>query len=509
MSNSETDRHCEGAKRPKQSQRLLRRPYGPSRNDVLQKIACLPKTPGVYLFKGKKGEILYIGKAADLRKRASSYFKSRIPHGPKISVLLNRICDVEVIETQTEVDALLLETQLVHRYGPRYNTELKDDKSFPLLKLTGDSFPRLVVTRSKTERKATYYGPYTDAKLLREAVRIINSLFPIRKCQVLPKRACLYYHIGQCIAPCIKPEVKPQYDWLIREIKNFLKGGRKSLIDYLTERMKKAASEFKFEDAQFFKDQIEALGWFRKKRFDVKRPEGGIGLRGTIELKRVLELERLPEKIVCFDVSNIQGSEAVASKVCFYRELLNPIEYRRYKIKTVSGIDDYAMIQEALRRMVRGIGEGRESGMPDLIMIDGGRGHLNAARKVLQEENCPDVEMISLAKRFEFIYSAKRSEPIVLPPTSSALRLLQKIRDEAHRFAITYHRHLRERKLTHSLLDEIEGIGEKRKKLLLRAFQSLEELRDTPVDILARMEGMTEPAARRVIECLRRHQQFT
>ncbi len=467
-----------------------------------EKANKLPQTPGIYLFKGQDGEILYIGKARELRKRVSSYFRSRA-HAPKISVLLDRIFDIEIIETQTEVDALLLEAELVRRHEPRYNTQLKDDKSFPLLKLTGDQFPRLVVTRNKSDRKATYYGPYTDPKLLREAVRIINSLFPIRKCQTLPKRACLYYHIGQCIAPCIKPEVKPQYGWLIREIKGFLRGGRKSLIEYLTERMKKSASEYRFEDAQFFKDQIEALGWFRKKRFNVKRPEGGIGLRGTMELKQILRLERLPEKIICFDVSNIQGDEAVASKVCFYRELANKLEYRRYKIKSVTGIDDYAMIREALSRMIVGVKKGRESALPDLIVIDGGRGHLNTAKKVLDSENCPEVEMISIAKRFELIHSPKAQNPIVFPPGSAALRLLQKIRDEAHRFAITYHRFLKEKQLTRSILDQIEGIGEKRKMLLLRSFSSLAELSHTPLEVLQRMEGMNRRAAERVLECVR------
>ena len=475
-----------------------------------EKLNHLPPTPGVYLFKSKEGEILYIGKARDLKKRVGSYFSPRAKQGPmhslKISVLLNQIFDLEIIETQTEIDALLLEAELVRKNHPRYNTQLKDDKSFPLLKLTSDRFPRLVITRNRSERKATYYGPYTDSRLLREAVRIINGLFPIRKCRTLPKTACLYYHIGQCVAPCIKPEVKPQYDWLITEIKNFLKGNRKSLIEYLTDRMKKAAFEYRFEDAQFFKEQIEALSWFRKKRFDFKRPEGGIGLRATMELKRTLQLARLPEKIVCFDVSNIQGEEAVASKVCFYRELSNTLEYRRYKIKTVSGIDDYAMIQEAVRRMIVGVKEGRESAMPDLIVIDGGRGHLNAGLKVLELEQCGEVEMISIAKRFEFIYSPKLKEPIVFPRVSSALRLLQKIRDEAHRFAITYHRSLKQKKLSRSVLDEIEGIGEKRKMLLLRSFNSLDELRNTPLKVLARMEGMTRPAAERVLQYL--HQKY-
>jgi len=471
--------------------------------DILKKhVQNLPLTPGVYIFKGKKGEFLYVGKARELKKRVSSYFSGR-GHSPKISVLLGRIHDVEIIETQTEVDALLLEADLIRRHTPRYNTAQKDDKSFPLLKLTGDAFPRLVVTRNRKEKKAAYYGPYTDARLLREAVRVFNSIFPIRKCRTLPKRACLYYHIGQCVAPCIKPEVKPEYDWLVRQVKGFLTGGRKSLIDYITEKMKTAASEYCFEDAQFFKEQIEALGWFRKKRFDVKRPGGGIGLAGTLELKQRLKLARLPEKIICFDVSNIHGEESVASKVCFYRELANTLEYRRYKIKSVKGIDDYAMIQEAVRRMVRGVKEGRESALPDIIMIDGGKGHLNAGAKVLREEELTDVCIISLAKRFELVYTEKEKAPISLPRDSAALRLLQKVRDEAHRFAITYHRSLKQKKLTRSVLDQIQGIGEKRKKLLLQSFGSLHELMNTPLDVLARMGGMNRPTAVRVLDFLK------
>lgn len=275
------------------------------------------------------------------------------------------------------------------------------------------------------------------------------------------------------------------------------------MIEYLTERMKKSASEYRFEDAQFFKDQVEALGWFRRKRFNLKRSGSGIGLRGTMELKHTLKLERLPEKIVCFDVSNIQGDKAVASKVCFYRELANKLEYRRYKIKTVTGIDDYAMIAEALRRMIIGIKEGRENALPDLIVIDGGRGHLNMGKKVLDAENCPEVEIISIAKRFELIHSPKEHNPIIFPSESAALKLLQKIRDEAHRFAITYHRSLREKELTRSILDQIEGIGDKRKKFLLRSFSSLDELRETPLEILSRMEGMNRQVAERVLEYMR------
>ncbi len=468
---------------------------------LLQCLRTLPYASGVYLMNGKKGEILYIGKAQSLRKRVSQYFHGRF-HSPKISVLVSKIHKIEVIETQTEADALLLEAHLIKRYQPRYNTELRDDKSYPLLKLTGDPYPRLVMTRNRSDKKATYYGPYTDAKLLREVVRIVNSLFPIRKCQRLPKTACLYYHIGQCLAPCIKPEVKPAYRQLVNEIKNFLGGGKKSLIDYLTERMHTARKAYRFEDAQFFKEQIGALSWLRKKRFNVKNPEEGIGLTGTLGLKRILGMNRLPERIVCFDVSHIQGDQAVASKVSFYRELENKLEYRRYKIKSVTGINDYAMIQEALRRMLRGIRTGKEVAEPDLIVIDGGKGHLNTALDILKREGFGHIRMISIAKQFEFLFSPGQTDPIVIPHTEPALRLLKRIRDEAHRFAITYHRHLKVKSLTRSFLDGIPGIGHKRKRELLKRFSSLDDLRKSSVQEIAGLRGMNESIAKKILSAI-------
>lgn len=446
----------------------------------------LPIASGVYLMKGKGGEILYIGKALSLRKRVLSYFRPEIQgRSPKITVLVTKIVKVDVIETPTEADALLLEASLIKKYKPKYNTELRDDKSFPLIKITNEKFPRIHLTRNKTDKRAIYYGPYTDGKLLREVIRIINNLFPIRKCTTLPKTACLYYHIGQCLAPCIKPEVKPVHDRHMTEIKNFLRGGKKSLIDYLTDRMHSARKSYQFEDAQFFKDQIEALGWIRKKRFDAKRPEGSIGLSGTMELKKTFHLEKLPEKIVCFDVSNIQGDKAVASRVSFHRELENKMEYRRYKIKSVKGINDYAMIQEALSRMLIGIREGREESIPDLILIDGGKGHLNAAKEILRQEKFDDIALLSIAKQFEFLFTPSNPNPVVLPPESPARRLLQRIRDEAHRFAITYHRSLKGKDLTKSVLDEIPGIGDKRKRSLLKHFESIEAIQNAPLDQLA------------------------
>ncbi len=465
----------------------------------------IPLQPGVYFMKDAQGDILYIGKARLLKNRVRSYLNPTNAM-PKIPILMGKVGSIDYIETSTEVDALLLEAHLIHKHQPRYNKELKDDKSYPLLKITAEKYPRMVVTRNKKDKKAIYYGPYTDAKLLREAVNLINNLFPIRKCRRLPKTACLYYHIGQCVAPCIKAEVKTQYDQLIDEVRQFLGGGKRSFLDYLSERMQQAADEYRYEDAQFFKEQIQALGKLKKKRYQHHKPETGIGLVATIELKKVLGMQKLPEKIVCFDVSNIQGDEAVASRVAFYRELPDKLAYRRYKIKTVKGINDYAMIQEALSRMLRGIKDGREDFIPQLIMIDGGKGHLKAAAEVLIKEGFETTALISIAKKFETIYSADKivaeaggvATDLQIPRDASANHLLQRVRDEAHRFAITYHRHLKMKQLEKSVLDEIPDIGDKRKKILLKQFESIDEIKRAGLDQLAGLPGMHQQSAESV-----------
>lgn len=473
--------------------------------DVREKINHLPSAPGVYFMKDAEGKILYIGKARSLRQRCRSYLNPPVEF-PKLAFLMSKVCDVDYVETPTEVDALLLEAQLVKKYSPHYNKELKDDKTFPLIKITSDLYPRIHITRNKSDKKAIYYGPYTDAKLLREALDLINHLFPIRKCRKLPKTACLYYHIGQCLAPCIKPDISEEYAKAVAEVRGFLGGGKKSFMEYLTDRMQEAAGEFRFEDAQFFKEQIEALSRLKKKRFSPARPEAGVGLSATLELRRLLNMEKLPEKIVCFDVSNIHGDEAVASRVSFYRELPDKISYRRYKIRTVEGINDYAMIQEALGRMLQGIKEGRETFVPDVIMIDGGKGHLKAAYEVLVREGFENTKLISIAKQFETIYGIYKEKEngevyaidLKVPRKAPLLHLLQKTRDEAHRFAITYHRTLKQKQITKSELDEIPGIGESRKRILLQQFDSMEELKRAGMEQISGLPGMNSAAARQI-----------
>lgn len=470
--------------------------------EIQKTVKSLPDTPGVYLMKDAKGDVLYIGKALGIKKRVASYFQAK-PLAPKIAALVVKIRDIDYIETPTEVDALILEAQLIRKYAPRYNSRAKDDKSFPLIKISGEKFPLITITRAKTNRKATYYGPFTDSRLLREAVSVINTIFPVRKCMTLPKSACLYYHIGQCLAPCIKPEVKGEYNRLIEEVKSFIGTGKKTLMEYLTEKMKACAAELRFEEAQFYKEQIQALGVIRKKRFYRSRDISGVSLSATSELQKALGLRKFPERIVCFDVSNISGREAVASRVCFYYEMPDKNEYRRYKIRTVTGIDDYAMIQEAVVRMLRGIKNGKESFLPGLIMIDGGLGHLHAAAHVLEKEGFGEASLVSIAKQFEYLYTLQSKDPVILPEDSKALHLVKRIRDEAHRFAITYHRKLHAGLVSQSVLDNIEGVGPRRKRILLSHFGSIEKLKDASPKEIGSLASMSKPLAFKILAYLK------
>jgi excinuclease ABC subunit C len=457
----------------------------------------LPNSAGVYLMKDENGDVIYVGKALNVRKRVRSYFTKRAD-SPKIEVLKTRIDSVEYIATPTEVEALLLEANLIETYYPRYNTLLKDDKTYPLLKITREPFPRIIVTREQKEKDGDYFGPYTDVRLLRQAVSLINMIFPIRKCVTLPKKPCLYYFLHQCLAPCSKRDVAEKYARYIAEIKDFLKGNRKSFIEYLTLHMEEAARSFKYEEAALFKEQIRALERIKLTRYRVNDPGASIALSGTRELKKVLGLKKDPARIVCFDVSNCAGTNAVAARVSFFREVETKEYYRKYKIKTVHGIDDYAMMREALERMARGILEGREKFIPDLIMIDGGKGHLAAASSVLKNAGLAAIPVIAIAKKLELVYTEGESEPVPLIAGGLAHNLLRRIRDEAHRFAISYHRQLRGKEMSISILDSVPGIGPKRKKILLERFASIDMIRTASVDEIEKLPSFNHELAERI-----------
>jgi len=463
---------------------------------------ALPQTPGVYLMKGAGGDVIYVGKASNIRKRVRSYFTKRSDL-PKIEVLKKNIDTIEYIATPTEVEALLLEANLIAKYYPRYNTLLKDDKSYPLLKITKEPFPRIMLTRDKRDKKARYYGPYTDARLLRQAITLINSIFPIRKCMTLPKRPCLYYFLKQCLAPCFKNDAKKEYDTCIKEIEAFLKGNRKSFIEYLTMRMNEASKKYHYEEAQRYKEQIQALENVKLKRFRHRDPGASISLSGSIELKNVLRMKKIPERIVCFDVSNIAGTSAVAAKVSFFREVEDKNDYRRYKIKRVTGIDDYAMMQEALSRLLVAIKEKREKIIPDLIMIDGGKGHLQCALEILKKEKYEHLPLISIAKKMELVYSTTDARPVPLIDGGLAHNLLRRIRDEAHRFAISYHREMHSRTMSLSILDSIDGIGPTRKKNLLAHFPSIDAIQSAGKEKIAQLPGFNRKIAQKLLTALK------
>jgi len=401
-----------------------------------EKVSKLPNSPGVYIMKGEDGGVLYVGKAISLRKRVGSYFRPKASHDERIGAMVRLVEDIDHIATSTEAEALIYENGLIKQLSPRYNVALKDGKSYPILKLTIlEDFPRLIVTREKKNDGALYYGPYANAKLLRQAIIFLKQIFPLRSCVRMGKKACLEFHINQCLGPCVGKIDKAGYQEIVKELKLFLEGRRRELLDAISLKMREAAAREDFEAASGFKDRLEALGTIKEDSV-IYRPSGG-----PEELGRVLGIGKTPETIEAFDVSNIMGEAAVGSMIYFYKGKPKKEEYRHFRIKTVSGVDDYAMMREIVgRRYSRIIKEGKH--LPDLILIDGGKGHLSAACDELERLGISKVPVVGIAKEFEKLYVKGRKDPILLPKESKALHLLQRIRDEAHRFAISYHKSL-------------------------------------------------------------------
>jgi excinuclease ABC subunit C len=526
-----------------------------------------PDRPGVYMMKDDD-EVLYIGKAKSLRHRLTSYAQKQ--SGPRMGDLVKHTTHIEFIVCENEVDALVLEANLIKEYTPRFNIRLKDDTGYPYLKVTNEEFPRIVVTRDIENGRV--FGPFQSAKALRKTMKFMRKLFPLRTCKHMKKKECLEFHIGLCPAPCTGKISKEEYIRNVTRLIKFLEGKIDELIQELSEEMQEASETLDFEKAALIRDRIGALEKSRltqiinhpsfgdidiiavtgerKKCFTVMIMRGGkiIGkhqyvlesdleeflveyyanklvpreiiikekidpavreflsrkrgktvkittskrgkkkkllrmterdaeiylkyVYGELELlKDELELAQVPERIEGYDVSNIMGEEATASQVCFVNGKPSKKDYRHYKIR-MKGIDDYAMIEEVLRRRFqhRGI-------LPDLILIDGGKGHLNVALKTLQDLGL-SIPVVALAKKEEEVFSKMGRV------SDLSKNLLIRIRDEAHRFAIKYHRTLRRKKLKKSVLDDIKGIGEKRKKLLMRHFGSVKNMRKGSVEEL-------------------------
>jgi excinuclease ABC subunit C len=425
-----------------------------------QKAKSLPHRPGVYLMKDSVGHVIYVGKAKDLRNRVGSYFQKGANDDPRIAPLLREIFDLEYIETESEVDALLLEARLIKDIQPKFNRELRDDKTFPYLQIyTREDFPRVEFTREPRRRGVKLYGPFANAGSLRGAIQVLQKIFKFRTCSLDIKaddprwrwyRPCLLFSIGQCLAPCNLRVSKEEYRKAISRLQRFLEGEKHSLLEEMRREMKEAAAARRYEEAARLRDQIQLLETLDERgelethvQPEVFPVDPKKGLAG---LKKVLGINKTLRTIEGIDVAHLAGADMVASLVQFIDGLPFKPGYRRYRIRTVEGIDDYAAIREVVFRRFRRLADEEEI-FPDLLLIDGGKGQLHAAQEAFQSLGVQPPALVALAKQEEELYLPDRDQPLRLSRDSYALRLLQSVRDEAHRFAQHYH-HLLRRKHT-------------------------------------------------------------
>ncbi len=431
----------------------------PATPTLAEKVRQFPGTAGVYLMKDAQGRVIYVGKAKNLRSRAASYFQKTAAGDRRICDWIGEVADIDFLAADSEVDALLLEARLVKDIQPKHNQDLKDDKSFPYLQITtGEDFPRVNFTREPLDRGVKLYGPFPRAKSLRGAIQVLQRIFKFRTCSLEieeddPRwrwfRPCLLYSIQQCTAPCNLRIDRETYRTDIRRLRLFLDGKKDVVLSELEEEMREASKALLFEKAARLRDEIKALKTLNLRGDLAKHAQPEVfyvdprkGLKG---LKKVLGLESTPRTIDGVDIAHLGGTETVGSLVSFIDGLPFKPGYRRYKIKSVAGVDDFASIREVVSRRIQGLRE-RDEPFPDIFLIDGGKGQLSAALDAFKALNVTPPTLISLAKREEEIYVPGRSDPIVLSRRSFALRLLQYVRDEAHRFAQHYHHMLRKKR---------------------------------------------------------------
>jgi excinuclease ABC subunit C len=428
-------------------------------NDPRDKVRTFPTSPGVYLMKDAQGRVIYVGKAKNLRARAGSYFNQTAADDKRIRDWIGEVADVDFLAADSEVDALLLEARLVKDIQPRHNQDLKDDKSFPYLQITtGDDFPRVNFTREPQDRGVKLYGPFPRAKSLRGAIQVLQKIFKFRTCSLEieeddPRwrwfRPCLLHSIDQCTAPCNLRIDKDSYRKDIRRLRLFLDGKKDVVLAEMEAEMKEASKALLFEKAARLRDELKALQNINLRGDLAKHAQPEVFYvdpkRGLKGLKKVLGLESVPRSIDGVDIAHLGGTETVGSLVTFIDGLPFKPGYRRYKIKSVKGVDDFASIREVVSRRIQGLQE-RDEPFPDIFLIDGGKGQLSAALAAFEALGVKPPTLISLAKREEEIYVPGRSEPIVLQRRAFSLRLLQYVRDEAHRFAQHYHHMLRKKR---------------------------------------------------------------
>lgn len=465
------------------------------KKELKDKIKALPDSPGVYEFLGTKGQIIYVGKARRLRKRVTTYFQASRARDNRLELMTSEIRDIKYIRASSEAEALIYEAGLIKDHAPKFNIDLKDDKSYPFLKLTvNEKYPRLFMTRRRTNDDASYYGPYVNVKLLKEALSFMKKVFPLRSCRRMPGSVCLEYHIRQCLGPCEKKTSDMEYAAVVKQLKKFLEGKKDELIRALEKQMDTFSRARKYEKALLVKKRIEALTAVQQLHDRSQHP-----IYGELdELQNTLELPSLPMVVECFDISNICGHQAVGSMVRFVAGRPHRSDYRKFRIRAVSGVDDYSMIREVVRRRYSRLLE-KDKTLPDMVLIDGGRGHLSAARAELDGLGLKAVPVASIAKERNHLYTVMRKHPVRLSPGSRLLLLIQRIRDEAHRFAIAYHRRLRRAEKFDTVLRKINGIGPGREKALLEAFGSPGKVRRASHEQLKKA-GVGEKTARIIVE---------
>ncbi len=606
-------------------------------NPILEKVRRLPSAPGVYLMRDSGGTIIYVGKAVNLKNRVRSYFNTRQEQTFKIKHLVPRINDIDYFITASEEEALILELNLIKRHKPYYNVRLKDDKTFPYLKIALDEdYPRVQITRRLEEDKARYFGPFSSAYSIRQTLKVIKEIFPFRSCskdlsKKLP-RPCLEYDIHKCSGPCINAISKEEYAEVINQLILFLEGKQEKVVVQLENNMKQAVSKLEYEKAALLRDQIRAIkeiinwqklatavkgeqdviafaedrdtayaqvffirggriigregftlqgtqsenpqqvmtdfvkqfysssayvpslillqhpitdkavieSWLGRKKGSAVRIQTPLkgdkkqlvdtvavnARRGLEELKikqisapstlntameelqKVLELPHPPLRIEGYDISNIQGKDAVGSMVVFEKGRSKTAHYRRFKIKTLQQPNDFAMMQEVIkRRFGRYKNSSQEAAdtwkiMPDLMLIDGGKGQLSSVMEILRQTGIDSLHVIGLAKENEEIFTPGSSKPVILPQSSPALQLLQRVRDEAHRFAVSYHHNLHKKKTFVSALDAVPGIGPGRKKALLKAFGSVAAIKEASIEELSVVKGMNSSLSQKIKDYL-------
>ena len=436
------------------------------KKNLKKKLEKTPDSPVFYVFKDSSGDVIYVGKAVSLKSRVSSYFSQ--VSDDRTAFLRPEIADFEVIPVSSEGEALVLESLLIKKHQPQFNVNLKDGKTYPYVKISGDPFPYVSVVREVKSKDADYYGPFTDVKSLKQVLRFIRRFFPFRTCGMKitgrSARPCTAFHIKKCAGPCIGKIDEKDYRQIIEGVRAFFAGAYRKYMEKMKIQMTQSVRAWDFENARLLFSRIVLLEKM-KQSIPWRREEELLEYRDQNVLSRIAEifhLEKIPAVIEGYDISNLGETLATGSRVTFRGGVPCKDGYRKYKIKTVDGVDDYEMLREVLRRRF----DSKEDDKPDLILIDGGRGHLWTAISVLAGMKIK-ISVISIAKKEEAIYTEFSKEPVLLAGDAPELHFLQRIRDEAHRFALGYHLKLRRKNVTSSRIDRIKGIGPKRKKIIL------------------------------------------